>query len=84
MRSATLRLSAATTVDKESKVMGAPVAAEDASERTEPDTTPAEEVGGAPEVAGVEGGTDGAGRGPDIADTKLLGFLTLPLIERRL
>ena len=61
MRSATLRLSAATTVDKESKVTGAPVAAEDESEKTESDKPPAGDIGGAPEMAGVESGTDGGG-----------------------
>jgi hypothetical protein len=45
---------------------------------------PATEAGSEPVVGAMAGSTDGAGGGPDIADTKLLGFLALPTIARRL
>jgi hypothetical protein len=56
-----------------------------ASERTD-DTgsLPAAEADSAPLAGVMAGGTDDAGGGPDIVDTKLLGFLALPAIARRL
>ena len=83
-RSATLLLSAATTVERDSRVIGAPAGEEASEVVVEPGPAPAEENGGASEIGGVGVDTDGAGGGPDIADTKLLGFLVLPVRDRRL
>jgi hypothetical protein len=58
---------------------------DEASERTdEAGSIPGAETGSAPVTVGKVSETDGAGGGPDIADTKLLGFLTLPVRVCRL
>jgi hypothetical protein len=80
---ATLRLVSAMLRAKNSSVM-APPDGNEASERTdEAGSILGAETGSAPVTVGKVSETDGAG-GPDIADTKLLGFLTLPVRVRRL
>jgi hypothetical protein len=68
---------------RDSSVM-APPDGDEASERTdEAGSLPGAEAGSTP-VGGMVSGTDSAGGEPDIADTKLLGFLALPKRVRRL
>jgi hypothetical protein len=82
--SAMLRVKSAMLRARDSSVM-APPDGNEASERTDDaGSLPAAEAGSAPVAETMAGGTDGAGGGPDIADTKLLGFLPLPAIVRRL
>jgi hypothetical protein len=82
--SATLRVKSAMLRAKESSVM-APPDGDATSERTDDaGSLPAAEAGNEPATGAMAGGTDSAGGGPDIADTKLLGFLALPAMERRL
>jgi hypothetical protein len=82
--SATLRVRSAMLRARESSVM-TPPDGDAASERTDDaGSLPAAEAGSEPTVGAMAGGTDGAGGGPNIADTKLLGFLALPAMERRL
>jgi hypothetical protein len=69
---------------RDSSVM-VPLNGNAASERTDDaGSLPAVEAGSEPAMRAMAGGTDDAGGGPDIADTKLLGFLALPTIARRL
>jgi hypothetical protein len=69
---------------RDSSVM-APLNGDVASERTDDaGSLPVAEAGSEPVAGAMAGCTDGAGGGPDIADTKLLGFLALPAIARRL
>jgi hypothetical protein len=80
--SVTLWVNSAMLWARDSNVM-APPDGDEASERTdEAAGTPGTETGSAPVTVGKE--TDDAGGGSDIADTKLLGFLTLPTRLRRL
>jgi hypothetical protein len=76
---ATLRLVSVTL-----RVRSAMLRASDSSVMAPPDgdagSLPVAEVGSEP----VAGGTDDAGGRPDISDTKLLGFLALLAIARRL
>jgi hypothetical protein len=82
--SATLRVRSAMLQARESSVM-APPDGNAASEITDDvGSLPAAEAGSEPAAGAMAGGTDGAGGGPNIADTKLLGFLALPAMERRL
>jgi hypothetical protein len=82
--STTLRVRSAMLRTRDSSVM-APPDGNAASERTDDEGGhPAAEAGSEPVAGAMAGGTDGAGGGPDIADTKLLGFLALPATERRL
>jgi hypothetical protein len=75
--SATLRVRSAMLRARDSSVM-APPDGDAASERTDDaGSLPAAEAGSKPAAGAMTGGTDGAGGGPDIADTKLLGFLAL-------
>jgi hypothetical protein len=79
-----LRLVSAMLRARDSSVM-APPDGDEASERTdEVGSIPGAETSSAPVTVGKVSETDGAGGGPDIADTKLLGFLTLPVRVRRL
>jgi hypothetical protein len=82
--SAMLRVKSAMLRARDSSVM-APPDGDEASERTD-DTgsLPAVKADSAPVAGAMAGGTGGAGGGPDIADTKLLGFLALPAIVHRL
>jgi hypothetical protein len=80
---ATLRLVSAMLRARDSSVM-APPDGDEASERTDEAGIPGAETGSTPVTVGKVSKTDGAGGGPDIADTKLLGFLTLPVRVRRL
>jgi hypothetical protein len=81
---ATLRLVSATLRVRSASVM-TPQDGDAASERTDDaGSFPAAEAGSEPAAGAMAGGTDGVGGGPDIADTKLLGFLALPTMERRL
>jgi hypothetical protein len=81
---ATLRLVSATLRVRSASVM-TPQDGDAASERTDDTGSfPAAEAGSEPAAGAMAGGTDGVGGGPDIADTKLLGFLALPTMERRL
>jgi hypothetical protein len=78
--SATLWVRSAMLRARDLSVM-APPDGDAVSERTDDaGSLPAAEADSEP----VAGGTDGAGGGPDIADTKLLGFLALPVTEHRL
>jgi hypothetical protein len=80
--SVTLWVNSAMLWARDSNVM-APSDGDEASERAdEAAGTPDTETGSAPVTKGKE--TDGAGGGSDIADTKLLGFLTLPARLHRL
>jgi hypothetical protein len=82
--SATLWVKSAMLRAKESSVM-APPDGDAASERIDDaGNLPAAEAGSEPVTGAMAGGTDGAGGGPDIADTNLLWFLALPAMERRL
>jgi hypothetical protein len=82
--SAMLQVKSAMLRARDSSVM-APPDGDEASERTDDaGSLPAAEAGSAPVAGAMAGGTDGAGGGPDIADTKLLEFLTLPAIVHRL
>jgi hypothetical protein len=82
--SVTLWVKSAMLRAKESSVM-APPDGDAASERTDDaGSLPAVEAGSEPAAGLMAGGTNGAGGGLDIADTKLLGFLALPVMERRL
>jgi hypothetical protein len=79
-----LRLVSAMLRARDSSVM-APPDGDEASERTdEAGSIPGAETSSAPVTVGKVSETDGAGGGPDIADIKLLGFLTLPVRVRRL
>jgi hypothetical protein len=81
--SATLRVRSAMLRARDSSVM-APPDGDAASERTDDvGSLPAAEAGSEPAAGAMAGGTDSAGGGPE-ADTKLLGFLALPAMERRL
>jgi hypothetical protein len=81
--SAMLRVNSAMLRARDSSVM-APPDGNEVSERTdEAGSIPGVETGNAPVTVGNVSETNGAG-GPDIADTKLLGFLTLPVRVRRL
>jgi hypothetical protein len=63
----------------------APPDGDAASERIDDaGSLPAAEAGSELVAGAMLGGTDGVGGGPDIADTKLLGFLALPAIAHRL
>jgi hypothetical protein len=82
--SATLRVRSAMLRARDSSVM-APPDGDAASERTDDaGSLPAAEADSEPVAGAMAGGTDDAGGGPDIADTKLLRFLALPSITRRL
>jgi hypothetical protein len=82
--SAMLRFNSVMLRARDSSVM-APPDGDEASERTdEAGSIPDAETGSAPVTVGKVSETDGAGGGPDIADTKLLGFPTLPTRVRRL
>jgi hypothetical protein len=82
--SAMLRVNSAMLRARDSSVM-APPDGDEASERTdEAGSLPGAEADSAPVAGGMVSGTNGAGGGPDITDTKLLGFLALPARARRL
>jgi hypothetical protein len=82
--SVTLRVRSAMLRARESSVM-APPDGDTASERTDnTGSLPAAEAGSESATGAMAGGTDGAGGGPDIADTMLLGFLALLAMDRRL
>jgi hypothetical protein len=67
------------------RLVSAMLRVNEASERTdEAGSIPGAETGSAPVTVGKVSETDDAGGGPDIADTKLLGFPTLPTRVRRL
>jgi hypothetical protein len=82
--SATLRVKSAMLRAKESSVM-APPDGDAASERTDDaGSLPAVKADSEPAAGAMAGGTDDAGGGPDISDTKLLVFLALQTMECRL
>jgi hypothetical protein len=81
--SAMLRVNSVMLWARDSSVM-VPPDGDEASERTdESGSLPGAETGSAPVAVGMVSETDGA-RGSDISDTKLLGFLALPVRVRRL
>jgi hypothetical protein len=67
------------------RLVSAMLRVNEASERTdEAGSIPGAETGSVLVTVGKVSETDDAGGGPDIADTKLLGFPTLPTRVRRL
>jgi hypothetical protein len=82
--SAMLRVKSAMLRAKESSVM-VPPDGDATSERADnTGSLPAVEAGSEPAAGAMAGGTDDVGGRPDIVDTKLLGFLALLAMERRL